>query len=119
VICNLCWNKPDVRQGKCFVSLVNNNYSNVWTHIKGKHKEAENSEIIPAGKAGGKADSTKASMNTNLSSLTGDTANSSKIGGRTQSLLTSCFKPTSPDQALSYLYCFFNKANVAIRQSRT
>jgi hypothetical protein len=108
----LCWNKSDVRRGKCFVSLVNNNYSNVWTHIKGKHQEAEYSEIIPGGKTGGKA-----STNTNLSSLTGDSANSSKIGGGTQSLLTSCFKPTSPNQALTYLYRFFNEANVAIRQS--
>jgi hypothetical protein len=98
-------------------SLVNNNYANVWTHIKGKHKEAEYSEIIPGGKAGGKVDSTKASMNTSLSSLTGDKTNSSKIGVRTQSLLTSSFKPTSPDQALLYLYRFFNEANVEIRQS--
>jgi hypothetical protein len=48
--------------------------------------------------------------------LTGDVSSSKKSDGQ-QQLITSVFHQSTPEEALSYLYRFFNEANVAIRQA--
>jgi hypothetical protein len=106
VVCKLCWNNPSIPIKKSFVSLVNNNYSNIWQHIKSKHDAKEYPELISDSK----------SKDTNVSSLTGDASFSKKTIG-TQQLITNTFHQSTPDEALSYLYRFFNEANVAIRQA--
>jgi hypothetical protein len=102
VVCYLCWVRPDRSFNSCFLSLMHQNYSNAWTHIKGKHLQNEYPALC--------ADETTV-------------AGTVKSGGSKlkQNQITDFksqgFQQGTSRQALTLLYRFFNDANVAIDQS--
>lgn len=101
VVCYLCWIRQERPLSSCFLSLMNNNYSNAWTHIKGKHEPKEYPAL------------------SDESTVT-DTVKSSSTKMKQNQMTdfkSQGFPQGSSRHALTLLYHFFNDANLAIDQS--
>jgi hypothetical protein len=98
----LCWQRTDRSLASCFVSIVNKNYSNAWSHLQTKHKQEEYPKLCSSATI--VVDSEKAGL-----------------GGMKQNLISDFksegFQQASSKIALTHLYRFFNDANIAIDQS--
>jgi hypothetical protein len=103
----MCWKNEECNLASCIISTVNYNNSNCGTHFEHNHTPDElPPELVPTSGA------TKKSLELNLKQTVNKITNYSRTTN-TNDNGGSC----DPRIALSYLYHFFNEANIAIMQA--
>ena len=99
----ICWTKKDVPLHECILATQAFNPSNCKNHLRNRHTREETPGLY-----------------SDVSTITNSTVATKKKDAKQNSILNYQINPcdvATPQIALSYLYQFFNDANVAIAQA--